>query len=72
MAGTATITAPIGPGLTTTAAVYTGVRELKFDLIAASLQVMLADGSVKTFDLKATTTITATASSGTFTFTVSQ
>lgn len=72
MAGTATITAPTGPGVSATSLVFTGVRLIAFDPIAASVAITLADGSVKSFDMKATTTLTGTASAGTFTFTVSQ
>ena len=72
MSGTVTVTAPDGPGLSVTALAFTEVRQVNFDPIAASLSVMLANGQVRVFDLKATTTITATASSGTFTFTVAQ
>lgn len=72
MSGQTTVTAPIGPGLTATSQVITGVREVVFDTLAAALRVMKSDGTVVNYDLKATTTVTATASSGVFTFTVSQ
>lgn len=72
MSGQTTVTAPIGPGLSASAQVFTGVRQVLFDPIAASLQVMKSDGSVVVYDLAVTTTITATASAGVFTFTVSQ
>ncbi len=72
MSGTATITAPIGPAVTATSLVFTGIRSITFDTLLASVAVMKADGTVVTFDAKATATITATASSGVFTFTVSQ
>ncbi len=72
MSGTATVTAPIGPAVTATAVVFTGVQAVNFDPIGCTLSVTLSNGQVRIFDTRATTTITATASSGVFTFTVSQ
>ena len=72
MPGTATITAPTGPGLMVEGIVFTGVRELSLNPVNASLAMMLENGQVRQFDLKATTTLTATASSGVFTVTVDQ
>jgi len=72
MANTATVTGKTGPGVTVTALVFTNPRQVNFDLNAQQLSVMDSIGYVSTFDLHATATITATASSGVFTFTVSQ
>lgn len=70
--GTATVTAPTGAGSSVTALVMTGIRLIAFDTARAVLAVTLADDTVRTFDINATTTITATAAAGVFTFTISQ
>ena len=70
--GQTTVTAPIGPALTASAQVLAGVRRVSFDSVRAVLDVETANGRVVSYDINATTTITATAASGVFTFTVSQ
>ncbi len=70
--GTVTVTAPTGPGDTVTALVLSNVRLVSFDTVRAALAVTLADDTVRNFDLFATTTITATASAGVFTFVIQQ
>lgn len=70
--GQLTITAPTGPGSSVSSLVLTGVRNLNFDTARAVLAVTLADDTVRNFDIAATSTITATAAAGVFTFAVSQ
>jgi hypothetical protein len=70
--GTLTITAPTGAGSSVSALVLTNVRNINFDTARAVLAVTLQDDTVRSFDINATTTITATAASGVFTFTVAQ
>lgn len=72
MPGTAIITAPIGAAVSAAALVFTNVRYVMFDTVRANVDITLADGTVKSFDTKATSTVTATASSGVFTFTIQQ
>jgi hypothetical protein len=70
--GQATVTAPIGAGVTATALVMSNIRGIEFDTRLAVVRVTQNDGRVVNFDANATATITATASSGVFTFTVNQ
>ena len=72
MASTVTYTGKTGPAQTVTTLVMTNVRDIDFNALESVLYVTLQDGAVRQFDLKATTTITASASSGNLTFTVSQ
>lgn len=70
--GKITVTAPTGAGSSVTALVLNNVRNIIFDTARAVLLVTKDDDTVVSFDINATATITATASSGVFTFTVSQ
>lgn len=72
MSGQATVTAPIGAGVTATAQVIQNARGIDFDTIRGVLNVTAEDGRVISFDITATTTITATAAAGVFTFTIQQ
>jgi hypothetical protein len=72
MGGKVTVTAPIGPGVTATALAFTDVRLVDFDPIGCVLNVYGKNGKLHSFDTRNTTTITATASAGVFTFTISQ
>lgn len=70
--GSATVTAPIGPGKTATALAMSNIRSINFDTLRAVVSVTQTDGRVVDFDANATATITATAVSGVFTFVVNQ
>ena len=68
----ATITAPSGPGDLATAAVFTNARSITFNGGNGTCAIVDQTGKTFFFDCNLTTTITATASAGVFTFTVSQ
>lgn len=70
--GLATVTAPIGPGRTATALVLSAIQNINFDTRRGVLSIQDGNSKWTDFDCNATTTITATAASGVFTFTVSQ
>lgn len=70
MAATATITGVAGPALTVTATVFTNVTEVKFDCVN-NVVSLTVEGDVKEIAITAATTITATKSGSTYTFTVS-
>lgn len=66
----ATVTAQVGPGLTATALVLTGIIDIDFDLVGEVLSVTLSNGQIRQFALTGSNTITLTASSGTYTLTI--
>lgn len=68
----ATITAPIGPGDSTSAVVFTTCRAIHFNGANGVCEVVDSTGKSFFFDSNLTTTITATALAGVWTFTVSQ
>lgn len=70
--GRITVTAPTGAGSSVSSLVLTNVRNINFDTARAVLLVTKEDDTVVSFDINATTTITATAAAGVFTFVVSQ
>lgn len=71
MAATATVTGKVGPGFTITAGVIPDVTSVQFDTVKNLLQLFKGDGSHVDVDITAATTITATKSGSTYTFTVS-
>jgi len=72
MAATATVTGKVGPGNTLTAAVFQQVAQVQFDCVGNILTLIDVNGSVvHQIDVNAATTITATKSGSTYTFTVS-
>ena len=70
--GSATVTAPIGPGRSATALAISNIRTIVFDTRLATVRVQTQTGRWVDFDANATATISATAASGVFTFTVNQ
>lgn len=71
--GSATITSKDGPAQTVTAQALSDVSRVDFQLLNSILQITQAPGGkIKEYDLAATTTITATISSGVMALTVSQ
>ena len=72
MGGTVTVTAPTGPAVSASALVITDVQLVVFDPIGCTLQITGKNGKLHSFDTRNTTTITATATAGVFTFTISQ
>lgn len=72
MAGTATVTGKVGPGLTVTAAVYTGVASFSLDMVNEVLTLFFQDQRPPSaFDVSAATTYTLTVTApNTFALTV--
>lgn len=76
MAGTATITAKLGPGVTNTAQVFSEARQSdvkRFTIDIEDLILTLTYGpnnKVITYDISAATTFTLTRSAGTFSLTI--
>lgn len=70
MSATATVTGTAGPGIAVTAVVYTGVTNVAFDCEKDILSLTIS-GRVIDISISAATTITATKSGSTYTFTVS-
>lgn len=70
MAGTATVTGQIGPGISLSSAVISGVRS--FQLISGQqlLELTLEDGQFKWIDITDETTITVTKSGTSYSITV--
>jgi hypothetical protein len=71
MAATATITGVAGPAITVSAQVFTDLREVRFDCITNVVSLVQNDGNVLEIAITSATTITATKSGSTYTFTVS-
>lgn len=70
MSATATVTGTAGPGIAVTAAVYTGVSNVEFNCTGDILSLTVS-GRVYHISITAATTITATKSGSTYTFTIS-
>lgn len=70
MAGTATITAKIGPAITATAVVLTGVSFFSIDTDREVLTVVSNARTIQ-YEIAAATTITCTVSGSTYTLTIS-
>ena len=71
MAATVTATGVIGPAVTVTAQVFNDVRAVHFDCINNILELTLDSDYIEKIAITAATTITATKSGSTYTFTVS-
>lgn len=71
MAATATVTGTTGAGLTLTAGVFTGITAVNFDTVNNVLSLTGENNIVINVSITAATTITATKSGSTYTFTVS-
>jgi hypothetical protein len=72
MPATVTVTGTVGPGNTITAGVFTGITSCRFDTVNNMLILERGDGnSPFEVSIAAATTITATKSGSTYTFTVS-
>lgn len=70
MSATATVTGKVGPNQTVTAAVFTGVSAVRFDCVNDVIQLD-QDGKITEIAITSATTITATKSGSTYTFTIS-
>jgi len=70
MPSTATVTAKIGPGVTATAIVISGVTSFGIDTTNEILTIV-ANGVTQQYDITAATTITCTVSGNSYTLTVS-
>ena len=67
-----TVTAKVGPGLTTTSQLITEVRDIKFDMVRGMLYVNKVDGhNTPEFDIRAITAVTFTISGINYTISVS-
>jgi len=71
MAATCTVTGVAGAGVAVTAAVFTNITSVQFDTVNNVLTLFGPNGVVKNISISAATTITATKSGSTYTFTVS-
>lgn len=71
MSATATVTGVVGPAKDLTAAVFTNISRVDFNCDNNVLTLVDANGKVIQIGITAATTITATKSSSTYTFTVS-
>ena len=71
MAATVTATGVVGPAQTLTAGVFTDVRKVAFDCDNNILELTLDNDYIQKIAITAATTITATKSGSTYTFTVS-
>lgn len=70
MPATVTVTGKVGPGLTVTAGVFTGVTNININTVNNMLQ-FTQDAVVKEIDVNAAATVTATKSGTTWTLTIS-
>jgi hypothetical protein len=68
---TLTITGVAGPGNTVTAAVYTGVSQVTFDVANSVVRFTDSDGKEQAIAVSTTLTVTVTVSSGNYTISVS-
>ena len=64
MTGTLVFTGPTGPASTVTALSLTGLRNIEFDFTAQVVKTTDEFGRVKSFDIHATTTFTASITTG--------
>lgn len=71
MSATVTATGTAGPGDTITAGVFSDISIVDFDCVNNILTLTDVNGKVVQISITAATTITATKSSSTYTFTVS-
>ncbi len=71
MAATVTATGVVGPAITLTTGVFTDVRAVHFDCINNILELTMDSDYIQKIAITAATTITATKSGSTYTFTVS-
>ena len=60
MAGTATVTGDIGPGIAVSAAVIPNVDAFKFESVKQLLELQLANGRFQYYDIADQVTITVT------------
>jgi len=67
----ATITAPLGPGDAAVATVFNGIRSLNYRFDRDTFDLVLADGSVRSFSYDTIATITMTVAGNITTVTVS-
>lgn len=72
MPSTATVTAPLGPGLSATSLSLTGVTELLIYPAPRSIAQIKHSGGYNEFAINATTTFTLSPSSGDLTIVISQ
>lgn len=70
MSANVTVTGKVGPALTVTAGVFTGVTILSLDANSEILSMTLSDGRVLQIDVAAATTWTVTVSGNTYTVTI--
>ena len=71
MAATVTVTGVVGPAITLTAGVFTEIELVHFDCVKNILTLFPLDGQPVTVAITSATTITATKSGSTYTFTIS-
>lgn len=71
MSATVTATGYTGAGVTLTAGVFNDIIEVDFDVVKNLLTLKTEAGQYHYIDISAATTITATKSGSTYTFTVS-
>ena len=71
MAATVTVTGVVGPAVTLTAGVFTDVLTVQFDCVANVLTLYFENGRTFQVAITSATTITATKSGSTYTFTIS-
>lgn len=72
MPSTATITSKTGPALTVTSLVLNNVTQILFRTAPKDVLEITCSEGIKEFDIAASTTVTATISSGVIAITVSQ
>lgn len=71
MAATCTVTGVTGAAITVTAGVYSNISIVDFDCVKNIIAMTDANGFINRVAIAAATTITATKSGSTYTFTVS-
>ena len=71
MSATVTATGVAGPGTAVTAQVFTDIANVEFDCIDNMLVLTGIDGRVRHIAITSATSITATKSGSTYTFTIS-
>jgi hypothetical protein len=69
--GSATVTAPVGAGLTATAIILSNIRRIEFDILKEMLYVTQSDGRVVEFAYDTIATVTYTIAGQVATITVS-
>lgn len=64
MTGTLVFTGPVGPGNSVTAQSFSNLRRIEFDFDSQVVRIYDQNNTVRSFDIHATTTFTASVTAG--------